>query len=196
MTRQVSHFPFCFIRRCLLRCRINLLAKIRRQSERLWKNSCLTPNGLKQKATWITARKTYDQVERQAAELGENAAEAEALLNKGRVIEALVQQGEADFQVDAAKQAYERALSIGTARQRLLAGNDLCVLLTNQGKYSEAIERWRTVNYSGLEPSERFVYDYNFGRALEGNGDFKEAYDKYKRSVMQQPKFDAAGDAA
>jgi tetratricopeptide (TPR) repeat protein len=143
-----------------------------------------------------TAHETYDQVERQAAELGENAAEADAALNKGRIIEALAQKGEDKSRVDAAEQAYEHALSIGTARQRLLAGNDLCVLLTNQGKYGEAVERWRSVNYSELEPSERFVYDYNFGRALEGNGNFKEAYEKYKRSVMLQPKFDAAGDAA
>jgi tetratricopeptide (TPR) repeat protein len=74
--------------------------------------------------------------------------------------------------------------------------DNLGVFLIKQGKYSEAVRKFASLDFSNATSAERCLWTYNFGRALEGSGTLKEAYAKYKSAMTQEPKFDAAAEGA
>src|SRR5204862_2543025 len=52
------------------------------------------------------------------------------------------------------------------------------------------------VDGAALNAQQRGVYCYNFGRALEGNGDLTQAFKQYTNAVGQQPDFEQAVEGA
>src|ERR1700741_754073 len=83
----------------------------------------------------------------------------------------------------------------GISERQLVEANNAGVLLIRQGKYREAVSQFGGLDFSKATASEQALYSYNFGRALEGNGNFKEAYSKYHFAATKQPEFEAPVDA-
>jgi tetratricopeptide (TPR) repeat protein len=138
----------------------------------------------------------FEEVQIGAANLGRRDAEANAAWRRAHLIESLARVGEERFRLSKAEELYQYAISVGTPEQQLIAQNDLGVLLLKEKRYGEALELFLRLDYSRVSPSERFPYDYNFGRALEANGRFDEAYEKYGAAVKEQPRFNTAVDGA
>ncbi len=100
------------------------------------------------------------------------------------------------FPIDVAERVYREVIQIGTPPQRLLAQNNLGNLLLRQGKPSEALSILRQMDLSSLQPSERFVYEYNTARAFEATGNSTAAVELYQKVFTAQPAFEPAIEAA
>jgi tetratricopeptide (TPR) repeat protein len=135
------------------------------------------------------ALKTYQKAEESAKTSGDRRVEGDAILNRARVTESL--KGFSD-----AKLLYQRAIEIAAPQQRVVAQNDLAVSLFKQQRFGEAVDQFRQIDLDQALPSHRPIYTYNYARALETQKQFTQAYQKYTNAVGQQPKFEAAAEAA
>lgn len=95
-----------------------------------------------------------------------------------------------------AKNAYNYVVENGTPAQKNLAMNNLANLLLKQGKADEALQYFGKLNLDFVADRERFVYEYNHGRALEVHGDSQAAFQKYVSSLSKQPGFSQAFQGA
>ncbi|HKA37373.1 MAG TPA: hypothetical protein VKH43_11185, partial [Thermoanaerobaculia bacterium] len=91
-----------------------------------------------------------------------------------------------------AREAYAQVIQIGTPQQRVQAQNNTAVLALREGKPQEAVAVLKDVDVNALEPEQRYLYNYNYGRALELAGNTSEAYGRYARVLEAEPGYDPA----
>lgn len=124
-------------------------------------------------------------------------AAADAALKKGRDIEHIVEDDARQAsRLTEARQAYEEAIQVGTPAQQVYARNHLGSLLVQTGKNSEAVQVFRQMDLTPIETSLRYIFEYNYGRALELSGETAGAYERYSSVVLKQPSFRPAVDRA
>jgi tetratricopeptide (TPR) repeat protein len=122
--------------------------------------------------------------------------EAQAALHYAQMIQSLDAAQLTSERVSEARTAYSEAIRLGTPKQRVQAQNDLAVLSLKRGDSRQAVATLREVDVQALEPEQRSLYTYNYGRALELNGNGPEAYQKYTQALEQDPGFDLATEGA
>jgi len=139
----------------------------------------------------------YDQQRQAAAQRGDKHAEAAALIGKAKVIEtsSLTGKDQQNRYVQAID-VLDEASKVGDPTQRALAQNNRAALLMRIGKQSDALAIYRNIDWSGLDPSQQSICRYNFGRALEEQGDLASAYMQYSAALELNPEFGRAVDAA
>ena len=145
----------------------------------------------------LAAAKSVFNDARQAAKTEKTTGlEAQAALQYARTIQSLETSQLTKEHVAEAKTAYADAIRLGTPQQRVHAQNDLAILSLRQGDPQQAVAMLRRVDVGALEPGERSLYAYNYGRALELSGNGPEAYQKYTQVLEQNPEFDLASEGA
>jgi tetratricopeptide (TPR) repeat protein len=145
----------------------------------------------------LAAAKSAFNDARQAAKTEKTTGlEAQAALQYARTIQSLETSQLTKEHVAEAKTAYADAIRLGTPQQRVHAQNDLAILSLRQGDPQQAVAMLRRVDVGALEPGERSLYAYNYGRALELSGNGPEAYQKYTQVLEQSPEFDLASEGA
>jgi tetratricopeptide (TPR) repeat protein len=70
------------------------------------------------------------------------------------------------------------------------------VLALREGKSGEAVALLSEVDVNSLEPEQRYLFNYNYGRALELSGNASEAYKRYSQVLEEQPEHEAAREGA
>lgn len=122
---------------------------------------------------------------------------ADASLKYARVCElSAAQDATGTASLDKAANTYREVTAIGTAPQKLLAQNNLGILLLRQGKAKEALQVLQEMSYLKVASSEGYVYAYNTARALEQTGDPTAAFKLYAEALQTQPAFEPAIDGA
>jgi hypothetical protein len=84
----------------------------------------------------------------------------------------------------------------GDPVQRSLAANNLTVLLLKQGKVTEAGVAARAIDIAAVPASQRSIFQFNIGRALELNGKTWEAYQRYSLALLANPELTPAWEGA
>lgn len=133
----------------------------------------------------------------QAKVTGAQSKEAEAAFNEARTLElwSTVDSKQAD-RASEAVDAYRVAISSGSVSQRSLAANNLGVLLLRLGRADDALQAFQQLDLKAVAPGDVYLYQYNYGRALELSGTKKEAYAHYSESAALQPDFGPAIEGA
>ncbi len=122
--------------------------------------------------------------------------EAQAALQYARTIQSLDASQLTKERVAEARTAYAEAIELGTPQQKVHAENDLAILSLREGDPQQAVAVLRQVDVAALQPGERALYAYNYGRALELSGNGPEAYKKYTQVLEQDPQFNLAAEGA
>jgi tetratricopeptide (TPR) repeat protein len=139
------------------------------------------------------AVKTYDQLRRAAAERGQSELEAKANLDQGRARHALARQGkDVDQQTQLAIDNYQAAIRLGDPSLQALARNDLAALYIRAGDGPKALEYLSECDPDQIKPEHRYVYHYNFGRALQLDRQNERALDCYWKTLQSNPRFEPA----
>lgn len=133
-----------------------------------------------------------------AHQLGDHKAEAAAAFNVARATETIAAGDPAKLVVaeSAYRQSIQAATEASDSSQKVLATNNLAVLMLKQGKKADALSLLRTVDLTTIAPEQRPLYAYNLGRSLEVNGDLSGAFDKYATAYDASPEFVEAATAA
>jgi tetratricopeptide (TPR) repeat protein len=149
------------------------------------------------------AAAAYRRASALARERGLKTLAGEAALRLGEVLQEAAQRTNEDYnpaRLREVERAYRDAADLGSGRVKLLAQNNLGVLLLRLGKdrAGEAVQVFGAMDLGagGLEPSERALYAYNKGRALEKADQPDKAYAAYRQALGQQPRYAPAADAA
>lgn len=103
--------------------------------------------------------------------------------------------GGASHAVVEAERLYRRLLGSGTASQQNLVRNELGTLMLAENRAREAVPVFDAIQFDA-DPSRRFVYRFNAGRAHEGTGDTSGAASRYVDAVVDKAEFEPAVDAA
>jgi tetratricopeptide (TPR) repeat protein len=133
-----------------------------------------------------------------AHQLGDHKAEAAAAFNVARASETIAAGDPAKLAVaeSAYRQSIQAATEASDSSQKVLATNNLAVLMLKQGKKADALSVLRTVDLTMIASEQRPLYAYNLGRSLEVNGDLNGAFDKYATAYDASPEFVEAASAA
>ena len=142
------------------------------------------------------AKSAYNNARLAAKSEKKTGLEAQAALQYGRTIQSLDTKQLTKEQITEAKTAYSEAIRLGTPQQKLHAQNDLAVLSIREGDPQQAVAVLREVDDRALEPEQRSLHAYNYGRALELSGSGTEAYREYTKALEQNPRFDQAAEGA
>ena len=142
------------------------------------------------------AKSAFNEARQAAKTEKTTGLEAQAALQYARTIQSLETPQLNKENVAEARTAYAEVIRLGTPQQRVHAQNDLAVLSLRQGDPQEAVATLRQVDTGAVEPGQRSLYAYNFGRALELAGNGREAYQKYTQALEQDPGFGPATEGA
>ncbi len=92
--------------------------------------------------------------------------------------------------------AFQEALRLGTPEQQQKARNNLGVLQLRQGNLKEALKSFADTDFERVDATQRYLYLYNYARALETDRNFGGALRRYAESVAQRPDYKAAVEGA
>jgi tetratricopeptide (TPR) repeat protein len=130
-----------------------------------------------------------------AIQSGNRQAAADLQMDHARIIQQWVTEDSSQTaRLNDAATAYRDVIQRGNPLQQTLARNYLGEVLLKQGKASEAVQAFQTMDLSTVDASKRHILQYNLGRALEVSGDDRAAYDKYSAIVLSQPAFTLAAE--
>jgi hypothetical protein len=151
------------------------------------------------KGDWDAAAQTY----RKAAIAAEGlppAGRAQSALLVGQAIEAMTQRlPRTDLLPElqkSAQLAYQTAAQNGAPAQRAEANNNIGVLYIKQRQYPEAVQAMSQIDFDSADASNRFIYHYNYARALEAAGKSRDAYAQYVAAINQPVAFEPASVGA
>src|SRR6266849_11167840 len=120
---------------------------------------------------WEKASKLHQQAFELAEQSGDREAQADASLKYARVCEwSATTTPNSNSRLSEAERSYRTVIDLGTPPQKRLAQNNLGALLLREEKNSEALRVLRNMSYQDVAAYERYVYDYNLGRAFEAAG--------------------------
>jgi tetratricopeptide (TPR) repeat protein len=143
------------------------------------------------------ALKSYREAQRLAQDAGSPPQRtAEIALKLAHLIEtwAAVDTA-AEKLLPEAKKEYEEAVRLGNQSQRVGAQNNLGVLLLRMREPSEAQRVFAAIDSVPGSLDSRYLFEYNYGQALEATGNLAAALHHYAAAVEQRPSFQAAIDA-
>jgi outer membrane protein OmpA-like peptidoglycan-associated protein len=133
----------------------------------------------------------------QARQSGDRNKEAEAALDEARTIELWATVDvEGVAHLPEAIDAYQAAIERGTPRQQALAANNLGVLFIRQRNPAKAVKVFRKVGLNSVATADAYLYQFNYGRALELNRDADAAFKHYYNAVKLRPDYTPAIDCA
>jgi tetratricopeptide (TPR) repeat protein len=133
----------------------------------------------------------------QAQQRGDRNKEAEAALDEARTIELWAAvDAEGVTHLPQAADAYRVAMERGSVQQRALAGNNLGVLLLRQGELVKSLGVFRQLDLNSVAPADAYLYQFNYGRALELNQDKEAAFARYHDAIELRPDFTPAVEGA
>jgi tetratricopeptide (TPR) repeat protein len=163
---------------------------------------------LRSRGEFFEAINEFEVAEENASRTGNRVVQAEAMLQAAQTHQALfskdTKQGD---HIEKAIAKYQSAIEFGNPAQRVQAQNNLATLylskaasLPNQNDkknaYANAIRYLRSVDTTRIPPAEKFIYDYNLGRAYDLSGQRSLAYPCYISALTANPNFTRAAEKA
>jgi len=139
----------------------------------------------------------YDAASKEAFIKGQNSEGADAAIRYGQVIESWsLTEPDQSWRLEAAKEAYGKAISTGTSQQQAIARNNLGVLLLRSGNTRDAVSAFKQINAASLQGPQQYLYHYNFARALEQDNDPVSSFTEYAVALKLRPDFESAAAGA
>ncbi len=138
------------------------------------------------------AQETYGELLKQARTQKGDVTEAQAALKYAQALNTSAPARAA--RTVEAQQLYKQVLDIGTADEKIIAQNELALIHLRRGENADAIALFKRMDFSTVDASQRYLYTYNYGRALEMNKQYDAAYQQFMAALKLQPEFDLAAE--
>jgi len=149
------------------------------------------------RGNYKAAADMYDAASKEAFIKGQNSEGADAAIRYGQVIESWsLTEPDQSWRLEAAKEAYGKAISTGTSQQQAIARNNLGVLLLRSGNTRDAVSAFKQINAASLQGPQQYLYHYNFARALEQDNDPVSSFTEYAVALKLRPDFESAAAGA
>ena len=146
---------------------------------------------------FVEALNAFKEAEKEASLLGDQSTKAEVMFQAAQTHETIFTRDPAQLiHVDKAIVSYQSAVRIGSPELRTQAQNNLGSLYLKKRDYSSAVRTLEEVDPTQILPAEKFIYDYNLGRAYDLSGHPNTAYPNYLRSLGANPTFSPAAEKA
>jgi tetratricopeptide (TPR) repeat protein/peroxiredoxin len=143
------------------------------------------------------AIRQFDDEREAASRIEDRGARVEAVLQAAQSHQAFVSNdANQGVHFQAAKANYQEVIARGTAAQRAQAQNNLGTLFLKAKDYPGAVQALKGVDTDQIPPSERFIFDYNLGRAYDLSGQPADAFPCYVKAVTANPSFTPAAERA
>jgi tetratricopeptide (TPR) repeat protein len=146
---------------------------------------------LKKRGHLMDALKAFEEAQT------DPSVKAEALLEAAQTHHAMFSRDPAQsIHAEKAIDDYRSAIKIGNPTQQTQAQNNLGILYLKQRDYTNALRAFESMDPNQVLPEDKFIYDYNLGRAYELTGHPNTAYPNYLRSLDANPAFSLAAEKA
>jgi tetratricopeptide (TPR) repeat protein/peroxiredoxin len=152
---------------------------------------------LRGRGEYSEALKEFQNARGEASRAGLQHAQAEAMIQAAQTHQDRFSRNTANTDdLNQAVKHYESAIKIASPAQVAQAKNNLGTLHLKNKDFAQAVRVLSEVDRARIPPDERFVYDFNLGRARDLSGSASEAYLCYVRAVEANPKFTPAAERA
>jgi tetratricopeptide (TPR) repeat protein len=135
----------------------------------------------------------FEAARKEAARIGDRSDQANAALQAAQTHQELFLRNTKQVQhLEKAMANYEAAIELGGPEQRAEALNNLGTLYLTKKDYPAAIRALKRVDMTQIPPKDRFIYDYNLGRAYDLSGNPSDAFPLYVSALAANPNYSPA----